>query len=142
MPNKQIDLTIQAAAKLNRASLLILGDGPLKKDLLTLGERLLGKERFLLIRAEREKIAGYYRAADIFTLVSKSGEAFGNVYLEAMACNLPVVATDDATRHEIVGQAGLFVNPNNIPDYAKALGYALEIKFNSKPREQAEKFSW
>lgn len=142
MPNKQIDLTIQAVTKLDKISLVVLGDGLDKNKLRALGRKLLGKGRFLLLHVEKEKIADYYHAADIFTLVSKTGEAFGNVYLEAMACNLPVVTVDDETRHEIVNGAGLFVDPNNIDTYAKALASALQNDFGDKPRKQAEKFSW
>jgi len=60
-----------------------------------------------------------------------------------MACGLPVVATDDSLRREIVGKAGLFIkNPKNSRIYAKALQEALTKKWGSIPRKQAQKFSW
>ena len=69
-------------------------------------------------------------------------EAFGIVYVEAMASGLPVVATDDENRREIIGDAGLFVDPENIEEYAQTLGKALKTDFGEKPRQQAKKFSW
>lgn len=139
---KRIDLTIKAITKLKQASLLILGSGSFEKELRDLGERLLGKARFLLERVSFSKIPIYYRAADVFTLVSRTGEAFGNVYLEAMACNLPVVATDDESRREIIGEGGILVDPENIASYGEALKKVIESNFGNKPRTQAEKFSW
>lgn len=141
-PYKRVDLTIKAVAALGKGSLLLLGDGPQREYLEELGKKLLGPTRFLRLTASHRDLPAYYRAADLFTLVSGPSEAFGIAYLEAMACGLPVVATDDEVRHEIVGEAGLFVKPENINEYAQALKQALETGFGDKPRKQAEKFSW
>lgn len=84
----------------------------------------------------------YYRAADIFSLPSKSSEAFGLVYLEAMASNLPVVAPNDDNRKFIIGKAGLLCNVSDLDDYAGTLTAALKTDFTDLPRQQAEKFSW
>ena len=59
-----------------------------------------------------------------------------------MASGLAVVATDDPIRREIVGDAGLFVDPTDTKEYLKVLEKALKIKWGSKPRLQAEKFDW
>ncbi|MDP2860291.1 MAG: glycosyltransferase family 4 protein, partial [bacterium] len=89
-----------------------------------------------------EEIPKYYAASSVFTLCSESSEAFGSSYLEAMACGLPVVATDDEARREIIGEAGMFVNPDDIEKYAKALEKTMATDWKDKPRRQAEKFSW
>lgn len=139
--SKRIDLTIKAVAKLKKASLLVLGDGDLRDELKRLGEKLLG-ERFMLTRTKHEEMPAYYRTADLFTMVSVPWEAFGIVYVEAMASGLAVVATDTEARQEIIGEAGLFVNPENLEEYAKTLEKALKTNFGNKPRQQAQKFSW
>jgi len=140
-PSKRIDLTIKAVAKLKNASLLVLGDGDLKGELEKLGKKLLGK-RFLLMKAKHEEMPGFYRTADLFTMVSVPWEAFGIVYVEAMASGLGVVATETEARREIIGGAGLFVNPEDPEEYAQALQRALQTDWGDKPRQQAEKFSW
>ncbi len=139
---KRLDLTIKAVAQLKRGSLLILGRGELENDLKTLGNKLLGEKRFKLLHVDYKDIPEYYRASDVFTLPSWENEAFGMVYLEAMASNLPVVATDDELRREIIGEAGILVEPTSIEDYAEALEKALKKKWGDIPRKQAEKFGW
>ncbi len=141
-PGKRLDLTIRAVAGLKKGSLLFIGSGIDEKDLRVLGYQLLGKKRFQLMHVEYKDISKYYRAADIFTLPSWGNEAFGMVYLEAMACGLPVVATDDELRREIVGEAGVLVDPTDTSSYTKALEKALEKKWGYIPRKQAEKFGW
>lgn len=140
--SKQLDLTIKAVARLkDDISLLILGSGPLFRKLSILGTDLLGKKRFKIISVSQEKMASYYRSGKIFTLASVENEAFGNVYLEAMACNLPVVAPF-GYRLEIIGDAGTYFQQDNIGDYSRKLEIALKKEFKNKPRKQAEKFSW
>jgi glycosyltransferase involved in cell wall biosynthesis len=138
---KRFELAIRAIAQLKKGGLLILGGGYDEKKIKTLGKRLL-KNRFLMKLVPFDKIPLYYRAADLFTLPSWENEAFGMVYLEAMASNLPVVATDDELRREIVGNAGILVDPTDINAYAKAIDKALKTNWGDKPRKQAEKFSW
>lgn len=141
-PNKRIDLTINAIAKLANVSLLVLGNGFQRDYLRTLGKKLLGNNRFLIKEVEMAEIAKYYRVGKLFTLVSIKEEAFGNVYLEALACNLPVVATDDEARREIIGKSGIFVDPKNIDNYSQVLSRGLKKNFGNIPRLQAEKFAW
>jgi glycosyltransferase involved in cell wall biosynthesis len=139
---KRMDLTIKAVAKINGASLLMIGGGgELQEELNEEGKRLLG-EKFELKSVPFEKMPEIYRCADVFTLPSAPSESFGNVLVEAMASGLPVVATDDPIRREIVGNAGIFVDPTNINEYAKALETALKTNWGDKPRRQTEKFSW
>ena len=83
-----------------------------------------------------------YGLANLFTLAPDVSEAFGIVYLEALSSGLPVVAIDDDIRREIIGDAGIFVDPINIKHYANAINDALNRYWGNKPREQAEKFGW
>ncbi len=140
---KRLDLTIKAVAKLDGVKLIIAGGGgELKDKINNLGINILGKERFELISVPFNQMPDIYKRANVFTLPSASSESFGNVLVEAMASGLPVVATDDEVRREIVGDAGLFVDPTNIDEYAKMIKKALETNWGTKPRSQAEKFSW
>jgi len=142
-PNKRVEQGIRAVAGLETGSLLLLGRGPLDERINELGYKLLGKKRFFHTAVSHDQMSDYYRSADLFSLCSVGSEAFGIVYLEAMATNLPCVATDDASRREIVGGAGIFVkDPDDTDEYAKAIEKALTKKWGNTPRQQAEKFSW
>ena len=140
-PTKRIDLAIKAVAKLNGVSLLVAGDGALKEEIKRMGEELLG-DRFYLITVTHDKMPDLYRIADVFTIPSESYYSFEIVITEAMSTNLPVVVNDDPIRREIVGDAGIFVDPENVDDYANAIKKALDAKWGNKPRLQADKFSW
>jgi len=63
-----------------------------------------------------------YNAFDIATLASAFGEGFPNVVGEAMACGIPVVATDVGDVRRLVREHGEVVPPRN-PD-AVAAGWA------------------
>jgi len=138
---KRIDLAIKAVSKLQKGSLVVIGDGSLEKKLQNLGNNLLGK-RFLLTKSSFEELPKYYRSADLFTLPSPSYRAFEIVIVEAMAINLPVVVNSDPIRKEIVGDAGVFIDPENTAEYSEKLNEALSADWGNKPRKQAEKFSW
>jgi glycosyltransferase involved in cell wall biosynthesis len=138
---KRIDLVIRAVAKMGEASLLVVGDGILHDDLKNLGQKMLGK-RFQLIKVPYSEMPKVYRVANIFTLASPWYRSFEIVLVEAMAMNMLVVANDDPIRREIVGDAGLFVDPTDTEAYAQKLKEALNADWGEKPRNQAEKFSW
>lgn len=141
VPMKRQRLAISAVAKLKKGSLVLVGRGEMKEELQRLGDELL-PGRFKIIESAYSTIDRVYRSADILTFPTSSWESFGLVQLEAMASGLPVVATDDPIRREIVGSSGLFVNPENTDEYAKALQKALDTDWGEKPLEQAQKYSW
>lgn len=139
--SKRIDLAIKAVGRLKNVSLLVAGDGELRDETVKLGENTLGP-RFQLIKVPYNEMPKVYRCADIFSLVSESHYSFENVLVEAMATGLPVVANNDPIRREIVGDAGILVDPTNTEAYSKALTEALNKNWGDKPRKQAEKFDW
>lgn len=91
---------------------------------------------------DHKNMPGVYTACDLFSYPTSPQESFGIAMLEAMASGLAVVATDDPIRREIVGEAGIFVDPTDTAAYAKALKKALNTDWGDKPRRQAENFSW
>lgn len=138
---KYHDRAIEAVSRLDKGSLLVLGKGPLKQKLADMGKKLLG-ERFKIESYRYDDMPEVYRSVDLFTLPSWDREAFGLVYLEAMASGLGIVAPDDSSRREIVGDAGILVEVSNIPEYANAIEQALKSDWSKKAKAQAEKFSW
>lgn len=139
--HKRFDLAIKAVSQLNDVSLLICGDGPDLRYFTEQCEAALGANRFKIVKVDFADIPKVYRSADIFTLPSED-EPFGRVYLEAMASGLPVVATDDAMRRTLIGDAGIVCDVTNVAEYAKALSTAIANDWGSKPVEQAADFSW
>ncbi len=73
-----------------------------------------------------DKLPDYYRRAHVFCLPAKY-ESFGQVYIEAMACGCPVIASTSGGGAEAVidGQTGLLVPPNDVPATAQALDRIL-----------------
>lgn len=138
---KHHERTIEAVSLIPEASLLLVGRGELKDKLSGLGRKKLGG-RFKIIEVDYQEIPKVYRSCDLFTLPSWDREAFGIVYLEAMASNLPVVAPDDSSRREIVGDAGILVDTSNRYLFADAITKALRKNWDNMPRKQAEQFSW
>jgi len=140
--SKRIIETIKAVALLKDVSLLVAGTGPDEKDEDNLGQKLLGK-RYKRLKVSHSDMPGVYRSANVFTLCSDSSEAFGIVYLEALATGLPCVVTDDPSRQEILGNTVIFVSDATKSEvYAEKLKEALKIKDNKNQLTQAEKYSW
>lgn len=138
---KHHELAIQAIAHLKTGSLWIVGDGKLKESLYKLGENLL-PGRFAISCFDYSKMPQVYRAANLFTLASWDREAFGIVYLEAMASGLGVVTRKDSSRVEIIGSAGILTDVENPEKYSQAIRQALKIDYKKISRDQATKFSW
>lgn len=138
---KHHERAIEAVARLGLGSLLVVGQGEDQDKLQKLGQEKL-KGRFQVTSFHYKDLPGVYREADLFTLPSWDREAFGIVYLEAMASGLPVVAPNDLSRKEIVGEGGILVDVEDIEKYAQAVNNALQLSWDNRPRKQAEKFSW
>lgn len=140
--NSRIELTIQAVSRLPQASLLICGNGSDRDYFQKLGDRLLGANRFQINTFAYAQMPQIYRSADVFTLPSLT--AFGGLaYIEAMACGLPIVATDDAVRRYLIGDAGITCDVTDIELYATSLQIALDRYWlKQQPVSNAERFSW
>ena len=81
--------------------LVIIGSGPLEKQLKELTKRLDISESVKFL-GQVPEARRYFTAFDIFVLTSDH-EPFGMVLLEAMAAGVPVLATDCGGAPEVVG---------------------------------------
>jgi glycosyltransferase involved in cell wall biosynthesis len=138
--HKRMHLAVEAVARLAPGgSLAVLGEGPAAAALDRLAAARLGAGRYLRQVVPRAAMPAWYRAADCFTLPSRS-ESFGLVYLEALACGRPVVAPDDAVRREVIGDAGVLCDVSDVDLYSQALAAALGRDWGALPRRRAELF--
>ncbi len=91
---------------------------------------------------DRENVPEFFQESEIFVLPSQS-ESFGIVYIEALACGLPVIATRCGGPEEIVNKEnGVLIDIDNPKQLAEALQFSFENydKFNLKIiREDFEK---
>lgn len=78
-------------------------------------------------QVDPDELPAYYRSCDVFCFTPDPREAFGNVYIEAMAAGLPIVATDDPVRREIIGSSGYYVNPHHPDEVRGAVLRAMSI---------------
>jgi glycosyltransferase involved in cell wall biosynthesis len=88
----------------------------------------------------------FYQSAAAFVFPSRY-EGFGLPPLEAMACGTPVVTSNVSSLPEVVGDAAIQVNPENVFDIARGikeilLDEELRASLIHRGREQAARFSW
>lgn len=86
--------------------------------------QLNGRVRFLDWVPE-EDLPKLYQLADLVVLPSII-EGFGLPALEAMACGTPVAVADNTSYPEVVGQAGMYFNPNNTEQIAQSIAGILK----------------
>jgi phosphatidyl-myo-inositol dimannoside synthase len=128
---KGVDETLEALPRLIGAypnlAYLVVGDGPdrarlaKKSAALGIADRVVFAGRI----AERDK-ARHYRLADVFVMPGRC-EGFGIVYLEALACGIPVVGSKlDGSRDALLeGALGELVDPRDPDDLMAGIGRAL-----------------
>ncbi len=117
--------------------LLILGEGEEREKL----EKLIRKDNLdknIFLLGRKENVADFLNVADVFVL-SSLWEGFPNVILEAMACGLPVVATNVGGVEEIIEDnvSGFLVEPKNPSALAKKIEFVLNL--NSGKRKEIGK---
>jgi glycosyltransferase involved in cell wall biosynthesis len=95
---------------------------------------------------DEETLVALYNGARILILPSLY-EGFGLPPLEAMACGTPVIASDRGSLPEVVGEAGLLIDPEHTRAIASAIkklwdSEELRRSFRERGLARAQKFSW
>jgi glycosyltransferase involved in cell wall biosynthesis len=88
----------------------------------------------------------FYDLAKVFVFPSLY-EGFGLPPLEAMAHGTPVLTSNTSSIPEVVGNAAVMVNPENVFEIMRALervliDQSLREKMRQRGYEQVKKFSW
>lgn len=155
-PHKGPDILLKSFSliikNIKDVSLVFVGDGIMKDDLIKLASELNieKKVKFVGYEADIHRKVMYYKSSDIFIFPTIGGhEIFGNVNLEAMACGIPIVASNIGGVPDLVedGVNGLLVPPKSIEELSKVISYLLEnkdicIKMGKNGKEKAMSYSW
>jgi glycosyltransferase involved in cell wall biosynthesis len=129
---KRLDVAIDAIAHLpgEQIHLMVAGDGELRAEFEERARRAgLASRVHFLGAVPHARLPHVLRAADIFLLTTEPPESFGIVLIEAMACGLPVIATDYPGVRAVIsdGEDGLLVrrdDPAAVADAITSLGLA------------------
>lgn len=128
---KGLPYLLKALAMLPGVPAVIAGEGPMGPELRRLaGELGIAERVHFTGRVSHEEAVGLLHAAALFALPSHlRSEAFGLCQIEAMACGLPIVATDLPTGVPEVnrdGESGLIVPPADTAALAAAIKRLLD----------------
>lgn len=152
MPRKNPFFLLKVFTQLDndRVVLVFCGDGPLRWFLVAMAKKLGVNDRVVFTgRVFGENLIDFYNLADIFVFPTKK-EGFGLVVAEAMACEKPVVVSNNSSLPEIVtnGQDGFLVETNNIEKWVEVLEILIKDKDLRQQMGRAgrkkilKKFSW
>lgn len=124
---KGIDLLIDIAQKLSaEIDLIILGSGPEEKKIQNLVKKQ--KNIHFLGYQNKEKTISLIRGSDILIQPSLN-EGISSTIVEAMACKIPVIATNVGGNKELINeQTGLLVDPNSCSQFLDKIMYILSNK--------------
>jgi glycosyltransferase involved in cell wall biosynthesis len=153
-PRKNLSRLIEAFALLNtqqparHAQLFIGGSLAWKYDEVLAGiqQRGLSEQVKLIGRVSDDDLPKWYSACAVMAYPSLY-EGFGLPPLEAMACGAPVVTSNVTSLPEVVGDAGLMVEPTDAPALADALqrvlcDAGLRDEMRRKSIQRAAQFTW
>ena len=130
-PVKGVPYLLQALAQLKQKRqdfvLDIVGDGPNREEYEKLSKELgLGEIVEFHGLKTKLKIAEFMRNSDFFVQPSLY-ETFGVVYIEAMACGKPIIATQLSVLQEKINkEIGILVSPKNTEVLTDAIDYMLD----------------
>jgi glycosyltransferase involved in cell wall biosynthesis len=148
---KNPDKAIRAFARLGRDDLRLVLVGRDNTGIQARWEELARREGV----ADRTTFVGFvpnaelpafYSAAECL-LYPSAVETFGLPPLEAMGCDLPVVASNRTSVPEICGDAALTVDPDDVDALAGAIARVLDDEalrrdLTSRGRRRLERFRW
>lgn len=138
---KRLDVAIEALARTRARDLhlLVAGGGELlpgfRADAASAG---VGARVHFLDRVPHAELPAVLRASDLFVLTTEPPESFGIVLIEAMACGIPVLATDyPGVRAVVDEETGELVPAGDSGAVAEALDRFVEMGADGRQRRGA-----
>lgn len=152
-PRKNVPLLLQAYRRLLdeykvEVKLVLAGEkGWMYESVYELVKTLRLQDRVIFLgRVSSDELLWLYNTAELLVAPSIY-EGFGLTPLEAMACGTPVVASNVSSLPEVVGDAGLLVDPFSVDEITVAIARVLQdselrAQMSAKGLAQSERFSW
>ncbi|MCP4268618.1 MAG: glycosyltransferase family 4 protein, partial [Candidatus Brocadiaceae bacterium] len=152
-PRKNIVTLIKAFKKLRERGLrdykLVVagGKGWLYKQILEeIGNSDISQSILYLGVVSDKDLPELYNCADLFVYPSLY-EGFGLPTLEAMACGIPVITSNTSSLPEVVGDAGIMVDPTDVNSLSDAMCKVLKdkelrLRMRNMGLERSKLFSW
>jgi glycosyltransferase involved in cell wall biosynthesis len=151
-PRKNHVALLEAFARLRRRrpdlphKLVLAGGRGWLYDGILMAIGRLGLEDQVVLPGHAEPLEVLYNGAEVLVYPSLY-EGFGLPPLEAMACGTPVIVSDSSSLPEVVGDAGLLVDPRDVDGLGDALEAVLsDAGLRRRLREaglrRAAQFSW
>lgn len=147
---KNIDLNVESFNNIKTKNFIyhIYGDGPeINKIWKTIKKYNLENKIKLMGTIEHNKLPDVLSKYDVFMLLSYP-ETFGIVYIEAMACGLPIICTENSGVHGLVSNdCALFVKKGDYIETTKAIQYFLDnpheiTKMGKLSKSISYEYSW
>lgn len=147
---KGADIAIRAVKELESRQglrLIIAGDGEYLEEAQVLASKLGVANRVIFTGyVPNERTNEYYGAADIFIFPTLRRESFGIVAAEAMACGLPVIASNIGSIPEVIdnGMTGILVTPGSCKELGERIALLLDNadlreRLGTKARQKAQR---
>lgn len=121
--SKRVAEAVSAVSRFPDAMLLVAGDGPERDAIDELAAREL-PGRFRRVVVNSDEMPALYRSVDVLLHMSLD-EPFGNAYIEAGACGLPVVGHRTASTEWILGSDGHLLDTEDLDGVAETLRRAM-----------------
>ena len=146
-PHKNLDRLFAAFRDIDAPKLRLLLTGAASPEMAARLEHTgLANRIGFLGTISDERLATMYRGAKLLVLPSLS-EGFGLPALEAMACGVPVVASNAGALPEVLGGTGVLVDPLDVADIRAGIERVLDdssllLKMHRLGLQRATKYRW
>lgn len=153
-PRKNLLRLIESFKKIDNLKLVIVGkikgqgrSGWMFDEILKLPKKLDIEEKVIFTDFVPDKDLSYLVNGAQALVLPSLWEGFGIPAVDAMACGVPVVVSNVSSLPEVVGKAGLLVDPKSVDQIEQAIrtistDKKLRLKMSKLAIKQAQKYSW